>query len=208
MRSARATTMGIAGLGLVVATSGGHAAGGESQAMAGPDPARVEEARSLAKRFMERLEAELQAALEEGGPAAAIGVCRSEAPGIAGELSRQADWAVGRTSLRVRNPRNAPSVRERAVLMRFQLRAEAGEDLAGMEHAAIVDDGGARYLHYMKAIPTAGLCLTCHGSSVAPDVMEAVRASYPADAATGFELGELRGAFTFVKPLPPAGKGR
>ncbi len=23
----------------------------------------------------------------------------------------------------------------------------------------------------------------------------------PADAATGFELGELRGAFTFVKPL-------
>jgi hypothetical protein len=32
-------------------------------------------------------------------------------------------------------------------------------------------------------------------------VKDAIRASYPADAATGFDQGELRGAFTFVKPL-------
>lgn len=172
-----------------------------SAAEAEPTQAQIDEARALAKRFSERLKGALQGALQEGGPVAAIGICREQAPSIAGELSREGDWAVGRTALRVRNPRNAPSVRERAVLMRFLRRAEAGEDLAGMEHAVIIGEQGDRHLHYMKAIPTGGLCLTCHGTSLGPELKDAIRASYPADAATGFEQGELRGAFTFVKPL-------
>jgi len=190
-------------LGLALAPCGAGAGASEPTGGSEPPPPQTEiqEARSLAKAFMERLQGELQAALQQGGAAAAIGICRTEAPSIAGELSRQRDWAVGRTALRVRNPRNAPSVRERAILMQFQLRAEGGEELAGMEHAAVVEEDGLRYLHYMKAIPTAGLCLTCHGSSLAPEVQEAVHALYPSDAATGFEQGELRGAFSFVKPL-------
>ncbi|MHA7839298.1 MAG: Tll0287-like domain-containing protein [bacterium] len=166
-----------------------------------PTEAQLGEARALARRFSQRLKGALQSALQEGGPEAAIEVCREQAPSIAGELSREGDWAVGRTALRVRNPRNAPSVRERAVLMRFLQRAEAGEDLSGLEHAAILGEGEDRLLHYMKAIPTGGVCLTCHGQSIAPGVKDAIRASYPADAATGFEAGELRGAFTFVRPL-------
>lgn len=177
---------------------------GEAQ----PTREQMDEARALARRFSERLQAALKGALEEGGPVAAIGICREQAPSIAGELSREGDWAVGRTALRVRNPRNAPSVRERAVLMRFLRRAEAGEDLADMEHAAILGESGDRHLHYMKAIATDGVCLTCHGTTLGPELKDAIRASYPADAATGFEQGELRGAFTFVKPLDVgAGKG-
>jgi hypothetical protein len=167
----------------------------------GPPQSLVEEARSLSRRFMTDLKGELQAAIQEDGPSGAIGVCRRAAPSIAGELSEKNGWAVGRTSLRVRNPRNSPSVDERAVLMSFQARAAAGEDLQSMEHVAVRGDGGQRHLHYMKAIPTGSICLTCHGSDVAETVQEAIRENYPADAATGFERGELRGAFTFVKPL-------
>ena len=165
----------------------------------------IREARALAQRFFKALKTELQAAMAEGGAIHAIEVCRTVAPGIAGELSMDSGWAVGRTSMRVRNPRNAPSVRERGVLMDFLRRAEAGEDLAGMESAAVVSHGAQRYLHYMKAIPTAGICLTCHGDSLSPDLKQAIAASYPADSATGFALGDLRGAFTFVKPLPDDG---
>jgi len=178
-----------------------------SAADAEPTRAQMDEARTLARRFSERLKAALQTALREGGPVVAIAVCRDEAPSIAGELSREGDWAVGRTALRVRNPRNAPSVRERAVLMRFLRRAEAGEDLADMEHAVLLGESGDRHLHYMKAIATDGVCLTCHGKALGPELEDAIRASYPADAATGFEQGELRGAFTFVRPLDlPAAK--
>jgi hypothetical protein len=166
-----------------------------------PSEADLQDARALAKEFMTSLKGELEAAIAEGGPVNAIAVCRGAAPGIAGEISSTSGWAVGRTAMKVRNPRNAPSVRERAVLMKFMARAEKGEDLTKMESAAVIEEGDRRYLHYMKAIPTGGVCLTCHGSDLGPELEEAIQESYPADAATGFEAGELRGAFTFVKPL-------
>ena len=161
----------------------------------------LEAARALTKKFAKSLKGELQAAIAEGGPENAISVCRMVAPGIAGQISTESGWAVGRTALKVRNPRNAPSVRERAVLMSFLARQENGESLAGMESAAVIREGERDYLHYMKAIPTGGLCLTCHGSNVAPNVRAAIQETYPADAATGFRKGELRGAFTLVKPV-------
>lgn len=182
---------------VMLATPSGAAIATQAQ----PDEAHLREARQLAKKFMMDLKGELQAAIKAGGPVNAIGVCREAAPGIAGALSTQSGWAVGRTALRVRNPRNAPSVRERAVLMDFMARAEGGESLKGMESATVIEEGDQSYLHYMKAIPTGGVCLTCHGDKLSPDLKKAIGKSYPADAATGFDKGDLRGAFTFVKPL-------
>lgn len=190
-------------VGMSLGMSLGMASGAAAE-NAAPDPADLKEARELAQRFFKSLKTELQTAIAEGGPVHAIEVCRTVAPGIAGELSTDSGWAVGRTALKVRNPRNAPSVRERAVLMDFLGQVEAGADMKGMESAAVISEGDRRYLHYMKAIPTAGVCLTCHGDTLSPDLERAIRASYPADSATGFEQGDLRGAFTFVKPLSAA----
>ncbi|MBK1697358.1 DUF3365 domain-containing protein [Rhodovibrio salinarum] len=197
-----------ASLALAMATLAGLPTGSaradEAPAATGDVPAaELQEARGLMKAFATRLMGELQNGIEDGGPAHAIGVCGAVAPAIAGSVSDQGGWAIGRTALKVRNPRNSPSVRERAVLMDFQQRHAAGEDFKNMESAAIIEEGNRRYLHYMKAIPTQDLCLACHGSDVAPEVQQAIHARYPADAATGFALGELRGAFTFVKPLTP-----
>jgi len=169
-----------------------------------PDDADLAEARGLATDFMGQLKGALQRALEDEGAPGALGICREQAPSIAGELSERRGWAVGRTALRVRNPRNAPDIRERAVLLDFGRRHAAGEPFADMEHAAIHRTGGQRYLHYMKAIPIGGLCVTCHGTAeqIAPAVQSAIDGLYPTDAATGFAVGDLRGAFTFVKVLP------
>ena len=203
MRLPRTTTAALAiaaGLGLTATATPADA--GEAQAATGDVPqAEVKAARGLVKGFFTELKGELQAAIKEGGPAHAIGVCQEVAPSIAGEMSEKSGWAVGRTSLKVRNPRNAPSVRERAVLMEFKRRHAEGEGFKTMESKAVIEEGGRRYLHYMKAIPTQEVCLACHGSNVKEPVQKAIDAQYPADAATGFQKGELRGAFTFVKPL-------
>jgi cytochrome c551/c552 len=199
----RTTTAALAiavGLGLTAAATPAQA--DEAQAATGEVPqAEVEAARGLVKGFFTELKGELQSAIKEGGPPHAIGVCEEVAPSIAGTISEKSGWAVGRTALKVRNPRNTPSVRERAVLMEFKRRHAEGESFKQMESAAVIEEGGRRYLHYMKAIPTQEVCLACHGSNVKEPVQEAIDARYPADSATGFEKGELRGAFTFVKPL-------
>lgn len=48
----------------------------------------------------------------------------------------------------------------------------------------------------MKAIGTEEVCLTCHGAAIAPAVLEKIQALYPDDKATGFGLGDIRGAFS------------
>ena len=159
-------------------------------------------ARQIVKRFAGELNGELKRAVGEEGFEHAIGVCKDVAPRIAKKLSAETGWRVGRTALRLRNPANAPDPMERIVLNDFLARAAAGEPLAKMELA--VEEIGAearKTFRYMKAIPTGELCLTCHGGNVDPELAALIRASYPEDQATGFKLGELRGAFTLTKPL-------
>lgn len=70
-----------------------------------------------------------------------------------------------------------------------------------MAFAEVVEsDVGKRY-RFMKAIPTADLCLACHGESINPDLAAAIDKAYPDDKARGFKTGDIRGAFTLSKPL-------
>jgi hypothetical protein len=159
----------------------------------------VLESRAMVKAFATTLKSELMAAMEEGGPGQAVAVCNAIAPEIAADMSQSASWTIGRTSHRVRNPANAPDEWETMVLDGFMQRAQAGESLATMETVEVVESDGHETYRYMKAIPTGELCLTCHGTQIDPELKAQIDAIYPADQATGFELGELRGAFTITR---------
>lgn len=161
---------------------------------------RVAESRAVAAGFMATLKGELMRAMEQGGPAAAIEVCSQVAPAIAAEASERTGWQVGRTSLRVRNPENAPDAWERDTLRSFERRKAAGEPLGELEAYGVVEGAEGARFRWMKAIPTGEPCLACHGSDLAPQVRAALAEAYPADAATGFALGDIRGAFTIVQP--------
>ncbi|MBK1700706.1 Tll0287-like domain-containing protein [Thiococcus pfennigii] len=166
-----------------------------------PNP-NVAEAKGIIQQFATELQGELQAAMQEGGPVQAIEVCKERAPGIAEELSAQTGWTVGRTSLKTRNvAHNRPDPWEAEVLARFDARQAAGEDVQTMAYAEVVDGEDGKRFRFMKAIPTAEICLACHGQDVAPKVAEALDAAYPDDQARGYEVGEVRGAFSLSKPL-------
>lgn len=170
--------------------------------VAGEDPALeafVQESRGLVKAFAGSLKGALQSAIAEGGPPHAIGVCKTKAPEIARGLSEPGVWTVGRTSHKIRNPGNAPDDWETDVLEDFLQWAGAGEEVATMEVAARVERDGREVLRYMKAIPVGEACLACHGAKLEPALAAEVGARYPEDRATGFALGELRGAFTITK---------
>jgi uncharacterized protein DUF3365 len=172
---------------------------GASLAQTDDVKARTERARAAAAEFGKRLIGELQKVMAQGGPVAAIEVCNLEAPQIAAEVSRENGMTVRRTSLKLRQPANKPDAWELAQLQSFEQRKAAGEAPAAIEIGEFVESGGKRLFRYMKAIPTAELCLTCHGSAIAPEVSERLETLYPADAATGFKAGDLRGAFTITQ---------
>lgn len=147
------------------------------------------------------LKQELTSAIKSGGAMAALDVCHLKAPQIAQQVSEKAGINVARTSLKPRNAASAPDAWEEDVLKSFEARKAKGEDVNTLEFHAIVEHEGKREARYMKAIPTAEVCLTCHGSKIQPEVLEKIKALYPQDKAVGFNVGDLRGAFTVRETL-------
>ncbi|NCA68885.1 MAG: DUF3365 domain-containing protein [Sphingobacteriia bacterium] len=166
-----------------------------------PDPNLVE-ARSIVQEFATTLTGELKEAVQQGGPVNAIKVCQERAPAIAADLSERTGWTVGRTSLKTRNlDRNSPDDWEAGVLADFDKRQAAGEDVKPMAHAEVIETADGSVFRFMKAIPTADLCLACHGSDLTDDVAAALDERYPGDLARGYQAGQVRGAFSLTKPL-------
>ena len=170
-------------------------------AMADEIEKRSKESRIVVADFMLLLKTELKAAMKEGGPSNAIQVCKNKAPEIAADISQKQGWRVARTSLKLRNPHNAPDTWEAQVLQEFEKRKAAGEEIKTLEYAEIVKVDGKKQFRYMKAIPTGEVCLQCHGSNINPDVAATLNNFYPKDQATGFKQGDIRGAFTVTQPM-------
>ncbi len=160
---------------------------------------RVEASRDTVMELGKTLKGHLQQAMQQGGPVQAIDVCYHKAPEIARELSQKTGWEVRRTSLKPR--RTAPDDWERQVLANFEKRKAAGEPVKKLEHHQITEKNGKAVFRYMKAIETQPICLACHGKNIAPQVAEKIRQLYPGDQATGFEVGDIRGAFSVTQSL-------
>jgi hypothetical protein len=139
--------------------------------------------------MFEQLLGKLMEVLGAAGPAAAIDVCRREAPQIAVDVGRQYGVAIGRTSQRLRNPKNAPPDWAKPLV-----RSQAGEP-----RFLALDDG---QLAALLPIRLKAQCLMCHGSQeeMLPDVRQALARHYPEDQATGFREGDLRGWFWVTVP--------
>ncbi len=160
-----------------------------------------DEAQALIQQFASTLKTELVSAMKAGGPTNGIAVCKEKAPAIAETLSETSEWVVGRTSLKTRNPDNAPDAWETRILEQFDSLKAAGNPVAGMSYAEVVKTDGQETYRYMKAIPTEGVCLTCHGTDLDPELATTIDEAYPEDQARGYSAGDIRGAFTLSKPL-------
>lgn len=176
------------------------AAGATEDDLGARQAAATAAAQTLVKRLGEKLQQELAA----GGPGQAIGVCREVAPQIAGELARANGWRVTRVGTRVRNPMlGMPDAWEQTVLAKFQQRVAAGEKPADIGFGEVVSEPDGKYFRFMKAIPMQEACLKCHGdpAAIAEPVKAELQKHYPFDRATGYKLGELRGAISIKQPL-------
>lgn len=162
---------------------------------------RIEKSREMVSEFAAELKSHLQSALVKGGPTEAIAVCSEIAPDIARRFSNQTGWEIGRTALKYRNPDNAPDEWEKKILSKFKEQQQADQPIKEMETSEVVNMNGKPYFRYMKAIPTKGVCITCHGPSIAPKVAAAIDKRYPNDQARGFKVGDIRGAFTIIQPM-------
>lgn len=154
------------------------------------DPGQVAilRAGTAAKQLGGTLKARVVEELGRGGPAAAVKVCSAEAPALAAKIEAETGVKVGRSSTKLRNPANAGPDWVQA-----WLAANAGRPAAEVPPYEAVVDGKARVI---RPIAVEAVCLGCHGAVEAqpPELRAELAARYPKDAATGYALGDLRGA--------------
>ncbi|MDG1123040.1 MAG: DUF3365 domain-containing protein [Glaciecola sp.] len=156
------------------------------------------EAQLITQRFGGTLKPKLKAAIQSGGLVHAVDICAVEAPVIAQSLSSKTGWEVQRVSLQPRNTETAtPDEHERTTLVWFA-EQQANQSEAGMLKSSQIVNNTYRY---MQAQPVEGVCLNCHGTNIDPAVQSIIESKYPSDMATGYQLGQIRGAFSLAKSL-------
>jgi hypothetical protein len=146
--------------------------------------------------LMVELMGELTAALDSGGPAGGIAVCRNQAPFIARRVSEQYGVDIGRTSFALRNPSNQPPPWAEPLVVE---RIDEPVFVAGP-----TGQFGALLPIRLKAE-----CQMCHGQAdeIADEVQAAIAEHYPQDDAIGFQSGDLRGWFWIEVPGEPVEGG-
>ena len=107
------------------------------------------------------------------------------------EINEKGEVKIRHAATRYRNPANAATTEEAAVMERF-----ANEGLK--EVSASFEKDGKGFSRYTRPIYVESACLACHGEKDSRP--EFVKAKYPDDKAYGFKTGDLRGIISVIAP--------
>lgn len=159
----------------------------------------LDKAEAAAKKLGGAVRQRLVDSINTGGPARALEVCSAEAQGIAKQVREETGVLVGRASLRLRNEADAPPPWVDAWLKTQGERKAEG--VQGTRSVEVTPAG--RVARVIKPIVIEATCLPCHGdpSSLKDDVKALLAARYPNDKATGYSVGDLRGALWAELPI-------
>jgi methyl-accepting chemotaxis protein len=112
--------------------------------------------------------------------------------GIGKKFSQKTGYLLKQTSLKLRNPDNAPDAFEQRVLKKF-------EDEKGIkEYWEINTVNQEKYFRYMLPLVVKEACLKCHESK--EKVPAFISEKYKNDTAVGYHVGDVRGALSLKVP--------
>ena len=122
---------------------------------------------------------------------------------VANDFSLMTGHRLKQTSLKIRNPSNAPDEWERRVLKMF----ESSEHPKDASFGEILGTNGKRIYRYMKPIYIETACLQCHGrkEKILPAIRQFLERRYPFDDAFGYREGDLRGGISMTISLENIG---
>jgi hypothetical protein len=140
--------------------------------------------------LFKKLSGRLMEVIQAQGPAVAIQVCSQEAPQIAQSIGQEFNVKIGRTAVKLRNPKNSAPDWVEPLLESNPTEAE----FVRLEEGTV----GA-----LLPIRMQQKCMLCHGpaDTLQEDIRVQLHERYPDDAATGFREGDLRGWFWIESPL-------
>jgi hypothetical protein len=145
------------------------------------------------KMLLKTLGKNMKAHMKKGGPMDALSFCSTEAYSLTESVNKELPKGVHikRVSLKYRSPANQPKEDEVKVLKAMEALKDANVILP--KHMVEKVDKNV-YKFYKPLVINKGVCLKCHGDIQNKDLKRAISERYPDDKATGYKMGDLRGA--------------
>ncbi|MBM9576347.1 DUF3365 domain-containing protein [Leptospira sp. 201903070] len=149
---------------------------------------------NLIGNFQVDLQKNLQTAIQKQGVLGALEVCRTISPQKEKDLREEFPaMRIRRVSEKPRNPDHKPEEWEARI---FNEWAEASK--TGMAPYTVILNESNQVRILKPIVLENPTCLKCHGGpkDISPAVAKRIAELYPNDHATGYKLGDLRGAFS------------
>jgi hypothetical protein len=168
----------------------------ESEAIA------LQRGKAIAAETFALLSANLQSAIQSGGVSNALPFCSIAASPLTAGMAAKHGVSLKRVTHKARNPAGKADATELAVLEAFA--SALGSGATTRPPAPFVTNLVSDQATFFAPIVLNNeLCLKCHGDpahDIAPADLALIRSLYPRDEATGFRLGQLRGAWRIDFP--------
>jgi len=144
-------------------------------------------ANDITNETLKELKSNLKTQIKTNGFPKALKYCAHNAYSIVYNISKKYPNAtIKRVTLKPRNPLDKADKNDEIVLNMFEKNKNLKEIVLKKENKTLI---------YKPIYISKQVCLKCHGENIDSKIKSEIHTYYPNDKATGYKLGDLRGAF-------------
>jgi hypothetical protein len=161
------------------------------------EQAAVQRGKAIAGETFSLLSSNLQSAIQSGGISNALPFCSIAASPLTAGMADKHGVTLRRVTHKPRNPSGKADAAELAILKSFEAALAATQSTNPPPPVA-TQFTSEQVTFFAPIVLNNDLCLKCHGEpgkDIAPADLAVIQKLYPRDEATGFKLGQLRGAW-------------
>jgi hypothetical protein len=156
----------------------------------------LEQGAEIAATSFTVLSGRLMAAMKKDGVPEAVQYCNLAGLPLMDSLSQAHQVNIRRTALKIRQPKDAPTLAEKKALDQYHAQFAAGEVLK-----PFVETISAEEVAFYAPILVSEACLKCHGKlgeTLKEEDYQLIKELYPDDQAIGYASGDLRGMWSIT----------
>ena len=162
--------------------------------------AAVQRGKAIAAETFSLLSSNLQSAIQSGGVSNALPFCSLAASPLTAGMAGKHGVTLRRVTHKRRNPAGRADATERAILNQFATALTRTNPPPPL----VTNLTTGTVTFFAPIVLNNELCLKCHGEpgkDISSENVALIAHLYPQDEATGFKLGQLRGAWRIDIPL-------
>lgn len=171
--------------------------------------AAVQRGKAIAAETFSLLSSNLQSAIQSGGVSNALPFCSLAASPLTAGMAAKQGVTLRRVTHKPRNPADKADAVELGILKQFEAALRTA-NATNPPPPMVTNLTAGTATFFAPIVLSNELCLKCHGApgkDISGENVAVIQRLYPQDEATGFKLGDLRGAWRIDFPLATLSAG-